>query len=141
MSYLSNLQSTLTSILSGISSNLPDSNIEYAAADYKDYLDGGGYATYGVKLDHSFTSDISVTETTINGLVAGGGCDNPEEQLKALQAVANNWLTSSGPLGIAGRPDAMKVIVWGGASGHYYGETGADGPANFYPSIDDTLAA
>lgn len=74
-------------------------------------------------------------------MYAVGGYDLPESQLKAMVNLASNWMTASGDLGFGGRPDAQKIVVWAGdIEGHYHGE-GGDGPAEYYPSLGDTLAA
>ena len=140
--YISNIQSAFNGIQTAISSALPGIDIQYAVADYKDYADGGDYQTYGVKIDQGFTSSTTAIQTALNGLSASGGNDWPEENLTALPAIANNWLTTSGALALKGRSDAQKLIIWAGDQpGHYYGETGADGPPTFYPSLSATLSA
>ncbi len=139
--YLDEMKTAFSGILTAIGTALPGADLEYAVADYEDYLDGGNYQTYGVWLRQPFGS-AGNAQTAINSLTNGYGYDWPEEQLKSLQTSANNWLTGSGDVGFAGRADAQKLIIWGGdAPGHYYGEAGADGPATWYPSLADTISA
>jgi parallel beta-helix repeat protein len=137
-SYIGGIKTALSGILSAIDACLPDLDINYAVADYKDYTDGGKYTTYGVNLRQPFTSDTVAVQTAINGLSAVGGGDTPESQLKAIVNIAGNWLTASGDLGFNGRADAQKIIIWAGdAPGHIAG----DSPAGYYPSLDGTIAA
>jgi hypothetical protein len=136
------IQTALNGIVGAIASDLPGMNIEYAVADYKNYLDGGNYTAYGVNLDQPFTSSTAAVQAAVNSLWAEGGNDWPESDLKALQSAADDWLVGSGPVGFGGRAGAQKLIVWSGdAPGHYLGEVGADGPPDYYPSLSETLGA
>jgi len=140
--YISDIQSAFSGILGAIQSRLPGMDIQYAVADYRNWLDGGNYQAYGVNLRQSFTADTTLAQDAINTLSADGGCDWPESQLKAMTSISSNWYSASGDLGFGGRLDAQKLLVWAGDSpGHYFGEIGADGPADYYPSLDQTLTA
>ncbi len=140
--YLSFMQSALAGIVSAISADLPGVNVEYAVADYRDYPDGGNYATQGLNLDQPFTTNTAAVQNAISSLTANGGDDWPEEDLNALYCSATNWLSTSGSAAFDGRAGAQKILVWAGdAPGHYYGETGADGPSTFFQSIDGTVSA
>ena len=139
--YISGVRAALDDILSGIDASLPGADVEYSVADYKDYRDWGNYTNYGVNLRQAFTSDTAAVKSAINSMYAVGGYDLPESQLKAMVNLAGNWLTPSGDLGFNGRADAQKIVVWAGdVEGHYFGE-GGDGPPDYYPSLDETLAA
>ncbi len=143
--YISGIKSAFSGILSAIAGSLPDIDIEYAVADYRNFTDGGNYTAYGVNLRQAFTGNTALAQTAINSLSASGGDDGPESQLKAMVNIANNWLTSSGDLGFSGRTDAQKIIIWAGDwPGHVTGdESGASGtpPAGYYPSLATTIAA
>ena len=139
--YISGLRATLDDIISGIDASLGDADIKYGIADYKDYRDWGNYTNYGVNLRQAFTDDTAAVKSAINSMYAVGGYDLPESQLKALVNLAGNWLSPSGDLGFSGRSDAQKIVVWAGdVEGHYFGE-GGDGPPDYYPSLNETLAA
>jgi len=139
--YISGVRAALDDILSGIDASLPGVDVEYGVADYKDYRDWGNYTNYGVNLRQAFTSDMAAVGSAINSMYAVGGYDPPESQLKAMVNLANNWLTPSGELGFNGRADAQKIVVWAGdVEGHYFGE-GGDGPPDYYPSLNEALAA
>jgi len=139
--YISGIRAAFGDILSTIAAELPDADIQYSVADYKDYRDGGNYAGNGVNLRQAFTSNTAAVQTAINGMYAVGGYDLPESQLKALMNSAGNWLNPSGDLGFNGRTDAQKIIIWAGdAEGHYFG-VGGDGPPDYYPSLAETLDA
>lgn len=136
------LESEIGNILSTIRRDLAGVDIEYGMADYKDWRDGGCYRDYGVCLRQTFTNDVSATESTMSYIYCVGGFDDEEAQLKALASAAENWTTTSGNLGFNGRADAQKVIVWFGCTeGHYFGEEDADGPAGYYPSLEETVQA
>jgi hypothetical protein len=136
--YIDGMKTAFGSILSRISTGLPGLDINYGVADYQDYLDGGTYQTTGVNLRQGFTSDPTLAQNAINSLSAGGGADWPEEQLKSMKTLGDEWLSAE----YNGRPDAQKLLVWGGDSpGHYFGEVGADGPPEWYPSLGDTVTA
>lgn len=140
-SFITNMRTALSGILTAIEARLPGMDIQYAVADYRNYRDGGNYTTYGVNLRQPFTSSATLVQTAINSLSASGGWDWPESQLKAMTTIAANWLTPTGPVGFNGRAVSQKLILWAGdAPGHYYGE-GGDGPANYYPSLAGTVAA
>jgi len=139
--YISGIREAFGDILSTIAADLPDADIQYGVTDYKDYRDGGNYTNYGVNLRQPITSDTPAVQTAIDGMYAVGGYDIPESQLKALVNLAGNWLNPSGDLGFNGRADAQKIIIWAGdAEGHYFGVPG-DGPADYYPSLAETLDA
>ena len=139
--YISGIRAAFGDILSTIAAELPDADVQYSVADYKDYRDGGNYAGNGVNLRQAFTSDTAAVQTAINGMYAVGGYDLPESQLKALVNSAGNWLNPSGDLCFNGRTDAQKIIIWAGdAEGHYFG-VGGDGPPEYYPSLAETLEA
>jgi len=139
--YISGIREAFGDILSTIATDLPDADIQYGVADYKDYRDGGNYTGNGLNLRQPFTSDTPAVQTAINGMYAVGGYDLPESQLKALVNLAGNWLNPSGDLGFNGRADAQKIIIWAGdAEGHYFG-VGGDGPPDYYPSLTETLDA
>ena len=139
--YISGLRATLDDIISGIDASLGDVDIKYGVADYKDYRDWGNYTNYGVNLRQAFTDNTAAVKSAINSMYAVGGYDLPESQLKALVNLAGNWLSPSGDLGFSGRSDAQKIVVWAGdVEGHYFGE-GGDGPPDYYPSLNEALAA
>ncbi|MBN2137244.1 MAG: VWA domain-containing protein [Sedimentisphaerales bacterium] len=139
--YISGLKSAAGDILSGISAALPGLDPRYAVADYRDYGDGGYYRDYGVNLRQPFTDDDGAVQSAINRMYATGGHDIPEGQLKAMVALAKNWLNPSGIVGCGGRLDAQKILIWAGdAEGHYFGE-GGDGPSDYYPSLADALVS
>jgi len=139
--YISGIRDAFGDILSTIATELPDADIQYGVADYKDYGDGGNYRSNGVNLRQAFTSDTAGVQTAINGMYAVGGYDIPENQLTALVNLASNWLNPSGDLGFNGRADAQKIIIWAGdAEGHYFG-VGGDGPPDYYPSLTEALDA
>ncbi|MBN2136514.1 MAG: PEP-CTERM sorting domain-containing protein [Sedimentisphaerales bacterium] len=139
--YIDGIKLAFGGIITSIDTELPGLDIEYGVADYKDYLDGGYYSSYGVNVRQPFTSNTGAAQSAINGMYAMGGYDTPEEQLKAMVSLANNWLNPSGPIGLNGRADAQKILIWAGdAEGHYYGG-GGDGPDDYYPSLSNALAA
>ncbi len=139
--YISGLRAALDGIISGIDAALGDVDIRYAVADYKDYRDWGNYTNYGVNLRQAFTGNTAAVRSAINSMYAVGGYDLPESQLKALVNLAGNWLSPSGDLGFGGRGDAQKIVIWAGdIEGHYFGE-GGDGPPDYYPSLNEALAA
>jgi len=139
--YISGVRTAFDDILSTIAADLPGADIRYGVADYKDYRDGGNYASNGVNLRQAFTSDTAAVRAAINGMYAVGGFDLPESQLKALVNSAGSWLNPSGGLGFNGRSDAQKIILWAGdAEGHYFG-VGGDGPPDYYPSLAEALEA
>lgn len=139
--YISGIKDAFGDILSTIATDLPDVEVQYGLADYKDYRDGGNYTEYGVNLGHAFTTDTAAVQAVMNDMYAWGGIDLPEAQLKALVNTAGNWLNPWGDLGFNGRADAQKIIIWAGDQpGHYFGE-GGDGPPEYYPSLTETLDA
>jgi uncharacterized repeat protein (TIGR01451 family) len=146
MGGLSNFKTAFNGILEAIAANsaCPET-IMYGVADYKNYADGGNYGAYGVNLDQPFTYNTQTVSSVINGLSAGGGGDGPESQLKAIDSITNNWLTTSGDLGFNGRSGAQKIIIWAGdIFGHIAGdEPGSDGPppAGYYPTLDAVIDA
>jgi len=143
--YIAGIRSAFSGILDAIDVSLPGLDIEYAVADYRNYTDGGNYTAYGVNLRRSFTADTTSVHDAINGLSAGGGADGPESQLKAMVNLANNWLTSSGPLGFGGRAAAQKIVIWAGDwPGHIAGDepcSSGTPPAGYYPTLAGTISA
>ncbi|MBL7153287.1 MAG: PEP-CTERM sorting domain-containing protein [Phycisphaerae bacterium] len=139
--YISGIKTAFGDILSTIDAELPGLDIKYGVAEYKNYKDGGNYTGYGVNLRQPLTNDTAAVQSAIDSMYAIGGHDLPESQLKAMVSLANNWMTPSGDLGFSGRADAQKIVIWAGdIEGHYFGE-GGDGPADYYPSLPETLAA
>ncbi len=136
-SYLANFKAVCSDILTDIETSLPDIDIMYGVADYKDHTNGGFYNLYGVKLIQPFTDKTTAVQAAINGLfLSGGGIDWPENQLKGMVSIAENWLTTYGALGFSGRADALKIIIWAGdAPGHVLG----DPPLGYHPSLDTVI--
>jgi uncharacterized repeat protein (TIGR01451 family) len=145
MNGLSNFKTAFNGIIDAIETDSCPETIMYGLADYKNYADGGKYAAYGVNLDQPFTPSSQDVKSAINGLMAGGGGDPEESQLKAMASIVNNWLTSSGDLGFSGRPGAQRILIWAGdIHGHIAGdEPEADGPppAGYYPTLDAVINA
>jgi len=140
--YISVIKTAFGEIQSKIATDLPNLDVRYGVADYKDYRDAGYYASYGVATRQPFTSDTSAVQTAIDDLYGTGGYDDPEEQLKAFVSLAKYWMNPSGDIGLNGRPDAQKILIWAGdAEGHFAGEVTPDGPEDFYPSLAEALDA
>ncbi|MCX5645445.1 MAG: VWA domain-containing protein [Phycisphaerae bacterium] len=136
--YIKGMQTAFSRIVTGIARELPAMDVRYGVADYRDYRDGDPYSTTGVNLRQGFTSDAASVQRAIDSLSPGGGGDTPEEQLKSMQTLANEWLSAE----YGGRPDAQKLLIWGGdAPGHYFGKSPADGPPDWYPSLTETIAS
>ena len=139
--YISGIKSAFNGIMASIHTGLPGLDINYGVADYRNYVDGGNYADYGLNLRLPFTSDTDEVQSAIDSMTPDGGGDFPESQLKAMVSLAGDWLTPSGDLGFDGRADAQKILIWAGDSeGHYLGE-GGDGPADYYPSLIEAMTA
>jgi len=87
------LQTELTSVISSLSSL---GNIATGAAQYKDRTSDGS-DPFDYNLDQDITTNASLTQTAINGYSAGGGGDNPEQGLNALQqgATTTSWRAGS----------------------------------------------
>ena len=88
MGGVENFKTALDGILAAVNADSPCSGtVMYGVADYRNYDDGGNYQAYGVNLDLPFTYNVTEAMSAIDALVAGGGGDTPESQLKAM------WLT------------------------------------------------
>lgn len=144
--YIDGIKIAFSGILTAIDASLPGLDINYAVSDYRNYLDGGNYTTYGVNLTQPFTANTGAVQTAINGYSAGGGDDGQENQLNAMINLANNWTSAgSGPLDFGGRSDAQKILIWAGDwTGHIAGdEPGSSGtpPAGYYPTLATAVSA
>lgn len=144
-SYINATKTAISGILAEISTSLPELDIQYAVADYRNYTDGGNYSAYGVNLRQPFTADTALVQAAINSMSASGGADTPESQLKGMVSIATNWLTPTGDLGFGGRATAQKIVCWAGdAPGHIAGdEPGSSGspPPGYYPTLAGTIDA
>jgi hypothetical protein len=102
---LSDVKSSLTSIISSVSSAQPDA--QFAVASYRDVFDGAEL----FRVRQNLTDDSTALQNAVNGMTAGGGGDWPEAQLHALTQLASG--------AISFRPDSTRIVVWfGDAYGH-----------------------
>lgn len=129
-SYLSTANSVFTSVLNNVAASLPAVNFKYGVFDYKDFGDGGTYATKGYRTGTAFTSSIATAQAAIGAQSASGGGDAPEENLKALSSIATNWVAEGG------RASAKKLSIYVGDVQGHNNNTSA-----FYPSLNATAAA
>jgi hypothetical protein len=127
--FLSTLKTVMPDILTTVTATAPDATIRWAVAGYRDYEDGGDYASYGYKLHLPFTSDSASILSAINALTAGGGGDTSEQNLAALLHIATGWDT------LTGSSTAGRGILWAGDVPGW--EDGAKGQP--YPTFQATL--
>jgi hypothetical protein len=71
MGGVSSVKATLEGIIDAIETDSCPESILFGVADYRNYVDGGKYAAYGVNLAQPFTSNVEDALLAINGL--GGG--------------------------------------------------------------------
>lgn len=130
--FINTLHSVMPEILEVIRASVPTATLRWAVAGYRDVEDGGSYGSYGFLLHQAFTSNDETTVDTIGGLTAGGGGDEPEQNLMALKNLATNWVASLG-----GNTTSARAIIWAGDAVGW--EDGAKG--HTYPSLQATLDA
>jgi len=115
----------------------PTASIDYACR-LRDYLDGGTYtAPNGVHLGQAFTSNTAAVQAALNRSVpaavrwAGRPTEGHDQH-------ADNWLTSSGALGFAGRADAQEADRMAGDRRGTTTARLARWASTYYPSLADT---
>lgn len=123
---ISVLQAQYESLADNVVSLLPGVDIRWAVVSYKDFADGGAYAS-GYSIEQQFTATTSLVGTALGSLTASGGSAK-NQQLSALAAVTTNWTTA-----LSGRSAASKLVIWAGVTA---GEEGSP-----YPSLTDTSLA
>lgn len=128
-SFLNTANSVFTNVLNTVNTSLPAVDFRWGVFDYKDFGDGGDYATKGYRTGTTFTSNVATAQAAISGQSATGGGDTPEQNLAALRNIANNW-TAEG-----GRNAAKKLAIYvGDAVGHN------NNTSSNYPSLAQTVA-
>ena len=76
---IASLETAFSTVAAQLKSALPNANIEFGAAQFKDYYDGPPFSTVGISVDQPLTSSVSAVQTAIGNWVAEGGGDIPEE--------------------------------------------------------------
>lgn len=108
--YINTIKAVFSPLANTVTELLPQVSFLWAAANYKDFEDGPEYAS-GVVINSKFTSNIGAVQSAIGVWSAGGGGDQPEQNLAALLRVAQHWADADV---LAGREDAQRMIIWGG---------------------------
>jgi len=101
---LTNVQTEIGNIMTEVA--LSASNVAYGVGEYRDV---GDAFVYRENLDPPSMNEATV-QTAVNAWTAGGGGDEPEAQMYALEQVANTtqW-----------RADSQRLVMWfGDAPGH-----------------------
>jgi len=125
---IGSVQTGFQAIASDLATAVPDANLHYGVAEFKDFEDGGAFAN-GIQLDQALTADLSAAQTAIGSWSAGGGGDIPEENLAALNSLATNWVADGG------RASAQRIIIYASDTSGW--ENGAKGFA--YPTLQGTI--
>lgn len=108
----------------------------WGVMDYKDKGDGSPYNSVGLNwipplffgdfFDVPADLDTTPLEQAIDNYTVLGGGDTPEEQLRALEVAAINWIDWGGD-------GVTKILIWAGdASAHLNSEDA------FYPLVSTT---
>ena len=100
------ISSVISSASSILSTTAGLGDVQFAVAEYKDFLSGD---PFGYRLDQGLTSSQAAVQTGINMWSASGGGDFPEANLFGLDQVAN----------LPFRSGSARIAVWfGDAPGH-----------------------
>lgn len=130
--YIATTKAIFSLVASEVEAELPNTDLYWAAADYKDFEDGGDYLNFGYHLGSKFNANPAFAKTAIDAWEPLGGEDAPEQQMAALLALANAWTTL-----LEGREGAQKLIVWAGDAPGWL-----NGAKSFpYPSFEQVVAA
>lgn len=111
-----------------------DRRCRWAVSEYKDYEDGGSFsaANGGIRVNRTLTSDLALVSAALGTLTPDGGGDLPEQQMKSLQTLCNNWVSRLG--GSSARTtspsgnsvfERRRTIIW---CGDVYGHEGGTYP-------------
>jgi len=128
--YIAAVKATFPEIINGVQGQLPGVDFLWAVADYKDFEDGPEFGG-GYRINSSFKVDPNEAFTGVLSWSATGGGDVPEQNLAALQAIANDWEALGGRTTV----QARRAIVWAGDVPGW--ENFAKG--NDYPTLQATL--
>jgi hypothetical protein len=93
---IANVRTGLANIIATVKASQPTA--QFAVAAYRDFTDPDPFT-----VRQQLTADGALLQTAVNGLVAGGGGDEPEAWINALWEVG----TSAIPF----RPDSSRVVV------------------------------
>jgi len=93
---INNVKTGLANIIATVKEAQPTA--QFAVAAYRDFTDPDPFT-----VRQQLTADPALLQTAVNGLVAGGGGDEPEAWINALWEVGTN--------AIAFRPDSSRVVV------------------------------
>jgi hypothetical protein len=103
---IDNVTSSLSTIATQVRAEIP--NVQMGVGQFRDFPDGAGIDidSYGSAGDAPYhheqdiTDDISIVQTALGRLAAGGGADTPESSTEALYQTASGegarWTFSSG---------------------------------------------
>jgi len=128
---IATVKAVFSPLVDAIQAQLPSVDFRWAVADYKDYEDGGAYAS-GWNVGQTFTASVPAAQAAIDAWSASGGGDTPEQNLSALSLAGSDWLTT-----LAGRAGAQKAVVWAGDVPGW--ENNAKG--NGYPTLAATISS
>ncbi|HEV7302428.1 MAG TPA: vWA domain-containing protein [Tepidisphaeraceae bacterium] len=129
-SLIDSVKTGFANIANELISDLPNADLHFAAAEFKDFEDGGSFSN-GLEIDQSLTSNLSAVQGAINGWSASGGGDTPEQNLAAMEKLANNWSL------YGGRQGAQQIVIY--AADILGWEDGAKGYP--YPSLDVVIGS
>lgn len=115
---MSGILTAFKSVFHKLRDKLDSEFCRWGLVDYRDYEDGGSYATSGWKVDCAFTSDYDVFLDALDALEAGGGGDLPEQNFDALKNAGSEWISTLG-----GRSDETirRIILWAGDAAAWNG--------------------
>src|SRR5947209_7465357 len=127
---IAGVQARITSVAHQILAAQPQA--QFAVAQYKDQVNCSS-DPFAFKLDQALTTNLSAVQSAVNTWSAGGGCDEPESDLFALDQIA-----TSPAIGF--RSDSTRIIVWfGDAPSH--DEIHPNSPVTLAQTIADLQAA
>lgn len=128
--YIDTVKIIFPEVVNTVLARFPSSEFYWGAADYRDFEDGGLYVQ-GVHPGPGLTPNPTAIYNRILAWLAQGGGDSPEQNLAALQYLAENWEA------LGGRSDAPRAIIWAGDVPGW--EAGSKGYP--YPTLQATLEA
>jgi hypothetical protein len=127
---IAGVQARITSVANQILAVQPQA--QFAVAQYKDQFNCSS-DPFAYHLDQALTTNLGAVQSAVNTWAAGGGCDEPESDLFALDQIA-----TSPAIGF--RADSTRIIVWfGDAPSH--DEAHPNSPVTLAQTIADLQAA
>lgn len=129
--FLSRVQAIFPQVINTVLARFPNSTFRWGAADYRDFGDGGTYDTLGVNIGALLHEDPNKAYTAVQNWRASGGGNIPEQNLVALQYLAEHWEA------LGGRTGVPRAIIWSGDAVGW--EQGTQPGA--YVSLSSTIAA